>query len=187
MAALFFFALDLLRLSDVFIGQFSQRRLRHNVAHRHIVSERPAFGGLFSQIDGAWGHGTIRFQGGLLLYPILRRVRERTFVILNPNQIARVEIAAARLASEIMISLGNAPPVGALAEHRPTRPRFIDRHDRPISSALGTATALYFPWSRGNACQTLVERDAGSGWTAPGWQGLFHVAGRIGAAMCSAC
>jgi hypothetical protein len=60
----------------------------------------------------------------------LARVRERAFVILNPDQITRVEIAAAKFASKIMICVANAPPVGALAEHGPARPRFIDRHDR---------------------------------------------------------
>ena len=31
---------------------------------------------------------------------------------------------------EKMISPTHAPPVGALAKHRPARARFIDRHDR---------------------------------------------------------
>jgi hypothetical protein len=45
-------------------------------------------------------------------------------VILNPHQIARVEIAAAKLASEIIPDLANATPVGALAEHPPARRRY---------------------------------------------------------------
>jgi hypothetical protein len=61
---------------------------------------------------------------------ILRRVRQRGFVILNPNQIPRIDPAVARLASEKMFGLGDAPPIGALAEHRPARSRFIDWHDR---------------------------------------------------------
>jgi hypothetical protein len=61
-----------------------------------------------------------------LLYPILRGMRQLALVILNPNQIARIEITAARLASEIMLTFGDAPPVGALAEHGPARSRFIE-------------------------------------------------------------
>ena len=61
-----------------------------------------------------------------LLSLILRRMRQRAFVILNPDQIARVEIAAARLASEKMFALTNATPVGALAEHRPAWSRFFE-------------------------------------------------------------
>jgi hypothetical protein len=57
-------------------------------------------------------------------------VRQRAFVILDPCQIARVDKAAANLASEIMISLANAPPVDAFAEHCPARSRFVDWHDR---------------------------------------------------------
>jgi hypothetical protein len=53
-------------------------------------------------------------------------MRQRAFVILNPDQIARVEIAAARLASEKMISLTDAKPVGALAEHGPAWSRFFE-------------------------------------------------------------
>ncbi|HTE93048.1 MAG TPA: hypothetical protein VK678_06025, partial [Bradyrhizobium sp.] len=44
--------------------------------------------------------------------------------------IARLDKAAANLAMEKMISPTHAPPVGALAKHRPARARFIDRHDR---------------------------------------------------------
>ena len=65
-----------------------------------------------------------------LLRLILRRVRQRAFVILNPHEIAPVEIAAARLALEKMFGLTNATPVDALAEHRPARSRFIEWHDR---------------------------------------------------------
>jgi hypothetical protein len=61
-----------------------------------------------------------------LLRLILRGMRQRPFVILNPYEIARVEIAAALLTSEIMLSLGDAPPVGALAEHSPARSRFFE-------------------------------------------------------------
>jgi hypothetical protein len=53
-------------------------------------------------------------------------MRQLALVILNPNQIARIEITAARLASEIMLTFGDAPPVGALAEHGPARSRFIE-------------------------------------------------------------
>jgi hypothetical protein len=61
-----------------------------------------------------------------LLHPILRRVRQRTFVIQNPYVIPRVDKAAANLASEKMISLTDAPPVGAHADHRPARSRFFE-------------------------------------------------------------
>jgi len=61
-----------------------------------------------------------------LLDSILRRVRQRAFVILNPNQIPRIDPAVARLASEKMFDLTNATPVGALAEHCPARSRFIE-------------------------------------------------------------
>jgi hypothetical protein len=54
-----------------------------------------------------------------LLRLILRRVRQRAFVILNPRQIAPVDPAVAHLAPEIMLSFADAPPVGALAEYRP--------------------------------------------------------------------
>ena len=61
-----------------------------------------------------------------LLHPILRRVRQRTFVIQNPYVIPRVEIAAANLASEKMSNLAYATPVGALADHRPAWSRFFE-------------------------------------------------------------
>ena len=57
---------------------------------------------------------------------ILRGVRQRAFVILNPNQIPRIDPAVAHLASEIMFGLGDATPVGALAQHRAARSRFIE-------------------------------------------------------------
>jgi hypothetical protein len=57
---------------------------------------------------------------------ILRGVRQRAFVILNPYVIPRIDPAVARLASEIMLGLGDAPPVGALAQHRAARSRFIE-------------------------------------------------------------
>ena len=65
-----------------------------------------------------------------LLRLILRRVRQRASVILNPYVIPRIDPAVARLASEKMISLADVSPVGAFAEYRPARSRFIDRHDR---------------------------------------------------------
>jgi hypothetical protein len=51
-----------------------------------------------------------------LLRLILRRVRQRAFVILNPYVIPRIDPAVARLASGKMISLADASPVGALAQ-----------------------------------------------------------------------
>jgi hypothetical protein len=66
----------------------------------------------------------------------LRRVRQRAFVILNPCQIARIDKAAANLASEIMPTLADAQPVGALAERGPAWSRFLDRHDRRHLAAL---------------------------------------------------
>ena len=61
-----------------------------------------------------------------LLHAILRRVRQRAFVIQNPYVIPRVEIAAANVASEKVFGLANAPPVDALAEHRPAWSRFFE-------------------------------------------------------------
>ena len=61
-----------------------------------------------------------------LLHAILRRVRQRAFVILNPYVIPRVEIAAANVASEKIFGLADAKPVGALAEHRPAWSRFFE-------------------------------------------------------------
>ena len=66
----------------------------------------------------------------ILLNSILRGVRQRGLVILNPYVIPRIDPTVARLATEIMLSLVDAPTVDALAEHRPARSRFIDRHDR---------------------------------------------------------
>jgi hypothetical protein len=57
-------------------------------------------------------------------------MRQRALVIIKPNQIPRIDPAVAYFASEKVIGLGNATPVGALAEHRPARSRFIEWHDR---------------------------------------------------------
>jgi hypothetical protein len=57
---------------------------------------------------------------------ILRRVRQRAFVIINPYVISGIDPAVTRFASEEMLSLTDASPVGALAEHRPARSRFIE-------------------------------------------------------------
>src|SRR5882757_5087539 len=69
-------------------------------------------------------------------------------VVLDPNQIPRIEIAAANLASEIMFGLADAPPVGPLAEHRTARPRFIDRHDRHHQPAFSKNQAPDFSEAR---------------------------------------
>jgi hypothetical protein len=61
-----------------------------------------------------------------LLRLILRRVRQRAFVILNPYVIPRIDPAVARLAPEKMFDFPNPTPVGALAEQRPARSRFIE-------------------------------------------------------------
>jgi hypothetical protein len=47
-------AFNIVRLDDIFGGQFSQPHLRFAVTD--IVSVPLTFGGLISQIDGAWGH-----------------------------------------------------------------------------------------------------------------------------------
>jgi len=47
-------------------------------------------------------------------------------VILNPYVISGIDPAVARFASEKMLSLTDASPVGALAEHRPAWSRFIE-------------------------------------------------------------
>jgi hypothetical protein len=57
---------------------------------------------------------------------ILRGVRQRTFVILDPYVISGIDPAVARFASEKMLSLTDASPVGALAEHRPAWFRFTE-------------------------------------------------------------
>jgi len=62
----------------------------------------------------------------------LRGARQRTFVILNPYVISGIDPAVARFASEKVLSLTDASPVGALAEHRPAWSRFIDRHYRRL-------------------------------------------------------
>jgi hypothetical protein len=61
-----------------------------------------------------------------LLRLILRRVRQRAFVILNPYVIPRIDPAVARLAPEKMFDFPNPTAVGALAEQRPARSRFIE-------------------------------------------------------------
>ena len=61
-----------------------------------------------------------------LLRPIAGGMRQLAFVILNPNQISRIDPAVAGLASEIMFGLGDTPTTGALAEHRPAWSRFIE-------------------------------------------------------------
>jgi hypothetical protein len=43
----------------------------------------------------------------------------------EPILIPRIEIAAANIASEKVFGLADAPPVGALADHRPARSRFF--------------------------------------------------------------
>ena|ERR1700681_2454781 len=61
-----------------------------------------------------------------LMRLILRRVRQRTFVIFNPYVIPRIDPAIARLAPEKMFDFPNPTPVDALAEQRPARSRFIE-------------------------------------------------------------
>jgi hypothetical protein len=61
-----------------------------------------------------------------LLRLILRGMRQRAFVIFNPYVIPRIDPAVARLAPEKMFDLTNVSPVGALAEYRPARFRFIE-------------------------------------------------------------
>jgi hypothetical protein len=61
-----------------------------------------------------------------LLRLILRRVRQRAFMIQNPYVIPRVEIAAANVASEKVFGLADAKPVGAFADHRPAWSRFFE-------------------------------------------------------------
>src|SRR5258708_32290634 len=65
-----------------------------------------------------------------LLRLILRRVRQGAFVIINPYVISGIDPAVTRFASDEMLSLTDASPVGALTEHRPARPRLIEVHDR---------------------------------------------------------
>jgi hypothetical protein len=53
-ASIHFFGFDCRRFLDILIGQFSQLYLRFGVDD--ILSVPPAFGGLISQINGAWRH-----------------------------------------------------------------------------------------------------------------------------------
>jgi hypothetical protein len=53
-------------------------------------------------------------------------VRQFALVVLNPNEIPPVDPAVASLASKIMFGLTDAPPIGALAEHRPAWSRFFE-------------------------------------------------------------
>jgi hypothetical protein len=57
---------------------------------------------------------------------ILRRVRERAFVVLDPSEIAHVDPSAACRASEKIFGLGDNPTIGALADDRPARSRLVD-------------------------------------------------------------
>src|SRR5216684_5586767 len=57
---------------------------------------------------------------------IARRVRQRAFVVLNPCPIAPVDPAVARHASKKMLGLGDVPTIGALADDRAARSRFVD-------------------------------------------------------------
>jgi hypothetical protein len=61
-----------------------------------------------------------------LLRLILRGMRQRPLVILNPYVIPSVEIAAANVASEKVFGLADAKSIGALAEHRPAWSRFFE-------------------------------------------------------------
>jgi hypothetical protein len=143
---LVFFAFDFLRLSDVFIGHFSQRRLSHSIAQRHRASVRPAFVSLKSQIDGAWGHDPLwTILWGLPSRNDLGNHQSRSGKALS--QLIALDLAlgaaarsrdpeskpnpahrSSRCTSCIgkMISLTDAPPIGALAEHGPARSRFYE-------------------------------------------------------------
>jgi hypothetical protein len=79
-------------------------------------------------------------------------MRQLAFVILNPNQIPRIDPAVARLASEIMFGLGDTPTIGALAEHRPAWSRFIEWHDRrhidPLKVPIAILALVHSGFSR---------------------------------------
>jgi len=64
-----------------------------------------------------------------LLRLILRGMRHRAVVILDPYVIPRIDPAVARFASEKMFDLTNASTIGALAEQRPARSRWFDMRD----------------------------------------------------------
>jgi hypothetical protein len=61
---------------------------------------------------------------------ILRWVRQRAFMILNPPEIAGIKPSAARFAFEIILGLVQRLSADALADKGAARLRFIDRHDR---------------------------------------------------------
>jgi hypothetical protein len=67
---------------------------------------------------------------------ILRGLRHRAVVILDPYVIPRIDPAVARFASEKMFDLTNASTIGALAEQRPARSRWFDMRDLVNSSAF---------------------------------------------------
>ena len=55
----------------------------------------------------------------MLLHLILRGVRQRGLVILNPYVIPRIDPTVARLASEKMFGLGDGPPIGRSPSNDP--------------------------------------------------------------------
>src|ERR1700730_9132701 len=102
---------------------------------------------------------------------ILRGMRQRAFVIFNPYVIPRIDPAVARLAPEKMFDLTNVSPVGALAEYRPARFRFIELHDRRhldppecchrsiLPMVLWKVSLSRFPWNHG----TVLTKKSGPG------------------------
>jgi hypothetical protein len=61
---------------------------------------------------------------------ILLRVRQRTFMILNPREIAGIKPSAALVTFEKILGLVQWRSADALAHAGAARLRFIDRHDR---------------------------------------------------------
>ena len=94
---------------------------------------RPTFGA-----PSCTGHTEPKHTGAAvaLLRLILRGMRHRAVVILDPYVIPRIDPAVARFASEKMFDLTNASTIGALAEQRPARSRWFDMRDLVNSSAF---------------------------------------------------
>jgi hypothetical protein len=89
-----------------------------------------AFSEDFQQLEGLsarWASGQRRF-GALSL--ILRRVRQRSLVIVDPSEIAGIKPSAALVAFEEVLALVQRRSADALADDGPTRSRLIDWHDR---------------------------------------------------------
>jgi hypothetical protein len=85
------------------------------------------------------------------LRPIVRRMRQRLLVFVDPHPITHVDIAAAERAPEIMLSLSHWRPADLPADHGAAQSWFVDWHDRHLitskESGLGITPEARFPYS----------------------------------------